>query len=108
MVRGDHSGHVVIRLLRGQVAIRETPPKSSVIWTPDDNQRQVKIHHGVVLGVGAPRLRGDVEVPYGFAVGDVVLYTFQHHREGWTHPWPEDGGPATWVPAYSVQAVIEP
>ena len=98
----------MIRLLRGQVAIRETPQKSSVIWTPEEQQRQVKTHRGLVLGLGPPRLRGGVEVPYDFEVGDTVLYHFTHHREGWTHPWPEDGLPATWVPAYSVDAVLEP
>ncbi len=100
-----------IRHLRGQVIVRELGESlrpSSVIWTPDPNRNDVHIHKGVVLAFGPPALIWDhVEVPHGFVVGDVVIYTFRHHQEAFTRTW-EDGLPATWVPQDSVQCVVEP
>jgi co-chaperonin GroES (HSP10) len=97
-----------IRLMRGQVVVRETTPKpSDTIWTPDPTARQVKTHRGIVLGVGPPALEFNaVEVPHGFNVGDEVIYHFQHHQDAHTRPW-TDGRDATWLPQYCVDGVIE-
>lgn len=99
-----------VRLLRGQVVVRETtPPASQTLWMPEEKARQVKTHRGVVLGMGPPALFGKfgVEVPYDFQVGDEVSYHFVHHAEAHTRPWPLDGLDATWVPQHAVDAVWE-
>ncbi len=98
---------MTIRLMRGQVVIREHADRpSETIWTPERRQREITTHRGTVLAMGPPALIFDrYEVPYDFDVGDVVQYHFAHHREAWTHPW-TDGKPATWVPQASVDAVI--
>ena len=98
----------VIRLMRGQVVIREQANSlSRSIWTPVQGERQVSIHRGVVLGIGAPaELPNGVPIPHGFVVGDVVQYHFIHHKEAHTRPWPPDGLSATWVPQQCVDAVI--
>jgi co-chaperonin GroES (HSP10) len=98
-----------VRPLRGQVVVRELPrERSSTLWTPDPTARQIHTHRGKVLGLGPPRLKGDVEVPHGFDVGDVVQYHFTVHEEASTRPWPVDGEPATWIPVDNIDAVLEP
>lgn len=110
----------MIRLMRGQVVVREVE-KKSVIWTPEDKARSVKTHRGTVLGLGPPALNcpmdklgrctsltcKHVEVPYMFGVGDTVQFHYAHHQEAHTRTWPPDGRLATWVPQGSVDAVIE-
>jgi co-chaperonin GroES (HSP10) len=98
-----------IRLMRGQVAVREIYERgSNTLWTPTPTDgRNMKTHRGIVLGVGAPALMyGKVEVPLDFQVGDIIQYHFNHHKEAATIPW-SDGEPATWIPQESVDAVIE-
>ena len=96
-----------VRLLRGQVVVRETSAKQSVIWSPEGKRKDVRTHRGVVLGMGAPALNGTVEVEPGFKVGDVVQYHFMHHEEAHTREWPEDGTKACWIPQNCIDAVIE-
>lgn len=93
-----------IRLLRGQVVVRERyDVASKVLWTPDPNDRHTKTHTGEVLAMGPP-IRG---IDPGFVVGDVVQFHFEHNREAWTRPWPLDGEMAIWVPQSCVDAVWE-
>jgi hypothetical protein len=41
---------VKIRLMRGQVVVREeVPAPSAVLWTPEHGRRQMKTHRGIVL-----------------------------------------------------------
>jgi hypothetical protein len=97
----------MIRLLRGQVVIRETS-RPSIIWHPDPKQRQVHTHRGTVLGIGPPALHHGHEVIPEFRVGDDVSYHFsRHNQDAFTLPWPEDGKPATWVPQGDVDGVWE-
>lgn len=97
----------MIRLLRARVVIRENISHSSVLWTPDGNPRDRKTHRGVVLGMGPPGLnKWGHEVPWGFAVGDEVLYHFEQHEGAATKDW-IDGRPAHWLPQFSVDAVVE-
>jgi hypothetical protein len=103
-----------VRLLRGQVVIRELDPSSDVLWLPteDPKSRTVKTHRGVVLGMGEPSRLFDgayaPKVPWGFEVGDVVQYHFTHNLEAHTRPWPPDGRDATWISQSMVDGVIEP
>jgi hypothetical protein len=101
--------------MRGQVVVRETgKASSSIIWTPDGRQRDVKTHRGVVLAVGpAPveNRRGvpgyGVEQPTGLRPGDVVQYHWEHNEDAFTMPWPLDGLPASWLPQRCVDMVVE-
>lgn len=92
--------------MRGQVVIRECKDRHT-IWRPS-NPRDVKIHRGVVIALGAPmRTTKGAEVPHGFEVGDVVLYAFQHHERAWTNTW-SDGESAHWIPQWCVSGVVVP
>ncbi len=97
----------MIRPMRGQVVIREIPPQPSAqLWTPDPNPRQVTTHTGRVLALGPPaRTAGGAEVPYGFGVGDLVLYRFTFLEKLSTNTWEDQ--PAHWVPQVDVTAVWE-
>lgn len=96
---------MTIHPMRGQVVVRELF-ESSPIWRPDA-PRDRRIHRGTVLALGAPaRTSRGVEVPFGFGVGDVVLYSFVHNEAAFTCPW-TDGGKATWVPQFCVSAVVD-
>ncbi len=97
-----------IRLMRGQVVIRETKtPPSEVVWTPEEKARSVKIHRGRVLAMGPPaEMPSGAPVPHGFDVGDVVLYTWTHNEKAFTMPW-VDGENASWIPQVNVQAVLD-
>ena len=111
-----------VRLMRGQVVVRELPQEhSKVLWTPEDGPRKVRTHKGRVLEMGPPMLRcvvnktggctldgctHDVEVPHHFKKGDVVVYHFTHHQDAHTRNWVDDE-PASWVPQYNIDAVIE-
>src|SRR5271157_2379939 len=109
---------MTLRLMRGQVIVREIFPENKFgLWTPEPSHpRAIKTHRGIVLGMGLPAevsfYRSDLgkvvsyEVPFGFRVGDTVQYHFEHHQEAWTTPWPDDGKPATWLPQHCVDAVI--
>jgi hypothetical protein len=103
----------MVKVMRGQVVVREITEAHS-LWMPDEAPRQVKTHRGVVLALGEPARtpvtwdgKGGHEVPFGFAVGDVVQYHFEHHQEAWTMTWPADGKPATWLAQHNVDAVLE-
>jgi len=48
---------------------------------------------------------GGVEVPYGFDVGDTVLFHWVHLEKGWTVEW-VDGEAAAVVPQECVDAVV--
>lgn len=111
-----------VRLLRGQVVVREIAWESSkTIWTPDPTQRQQTTHRGRVLEMGPPMLRcvvdknggcvldgcpHNIEVPHYFKKGDVVVYHYTHHQDAHTRNW-VDNEPASWVPQYNIDAVIE-
>lgn len=100
-----------IRLMPGQVVIREEPPEpSAALWTPEPGSRDVRTHTGRVLALGPPaRVNGHgAEVPHGFEVGDLVQYHFTSNREGATRIWPLDGQPATWIPQQNVDCVYDP
>jgi hypothetical protein len=114
--KDSHGSTPSIRLMRGQVVVRELFERYAV-WMPDDGPRKMKTHRGVVLAMGEPARNprvfdgekwvGGVEVEYGFEVGAIVQYHFTHHQEAWTMPWPLDGKPATWLPQINIDAVIE-
>lgn len=102
-----------IRLMRGQVVVRELDaPPSAVLWTPERGPRQVTTHRGVVIGLGPPaRLTehpSSPEVPHGFGVGDVVQYHFgaMGTQVARTRAW-VDGEPATWLTQVEIDAVWE-
>ena len=95
-----------VRVMRGQCVVREIEPIGSAsLWTPGPGQREQKTHRGVVLAIGKPAIHGKCEVPWGFDVGDVVQFHFEHNQEAATRTWPEDGKPATWLPQVCVVAV---
>ena len=112
----------MIRLMRGQVVIREIDTKQSDwLWTPTSKPQDVHTHRGIVVAHGPPSLNCvtdsmgrctsltclHAEVQLGFSVGDVVQYHFSgHHQSAHTRCW-EDGKDATWVPQRDVDAVIE-
>jgi hypothetical protein len=99
-----------IRLLPGQVVVREERPEPSVaLWTPAPGARDVRTHTGRVLALGPPaRLNGSgPEVPHGFAVGDLVQFHFTHLEKAATNPWPPDGKLAIWVPQQNIDGVWE-
>ncbi len=96
-----------IRLMRGQVVIREIGfQKSSIFWTPEEQQRQQKTHQGKVLAMGPPMMYKDHEISHGFSVGDTVVYHFTTHKDAATRAW-IDGKDATWIPQWNVDAVID-
>jgi co-chaperonin GroES (HSP10) len=107
-----------VRLLRGQVVVREDTSvheRRGTIIVPNvsniDNRNAVgrtrKWHIGEVLGLGPPALAHGHEVAHGFKVGDRVLFNWTHNEKGFTHEWPEDGKPACWIPQVNVSAVLE-
>lgn len=108
-----------IRLLRGQCVIREDlradyRKYSSIfvpdVWTTDDKDAVARArtwHQGVVLALGAPVLTaGGAEVPPGYAVGDTVVFHWEHHEKAYTRPW-VDGENACWIPQGCVDGVVE-
>jgi hypothetical protein len=102
-------GRMGVRLLRGQVVVREEALRPSVIWSPDPKQRGQTTHRGRVIGMGPPAVLRGIEQPQDFAVGDLVQYHFSgHNQDAFTRTWPDDGLPATWVPQQDVDAVLEP
>lgn len=96
-----------IRLLRGQVVIREITAQSSLLWSPVLKGRDIQIHRGTVLAKGPPMLfNNKYEMDHGFEVGDEVLYIWVHNESTYTREW-EDGQPASWIPQQAIQGVIE-
>jgi hypothetical protein len=101
-----------LRLMRGQVVVRELDAATDALWTPEPSARQVKTHRGVVLGMGPPaRLTehpDSPEVPHGFGVGAVVQYHFgaMGTQAARTRAW-LDGEPATWLTQAEIDAVWE-
>lgn len=101
-----------IRPMRGQVIVREIKDEYATIrgvWRPPSNPRDIKIHRGRVLAMGAPmRTTSGAEVPYEFAVGDVVLFSFvSNEAKVATNVW-EDGEKAVWLPQWVISAVVLP
>lgn len=94
-----------VRVLRGQVVVRELRPEPSPLWTPDPRARETKTHHGIVIACGPGCLINGIEQAMGFGTGDVIQYHFRHHQEAATRPWPLDGLEATWIPQGSVDGV---
>jgi co-chaperonin GroES (HSP10) len=91
--------------MRGQAVIRETSARPSVIWTPEDKEQ--RHHRGTILALGKPALtEGHAEVPWECAVGDEVIFTWQHNEKEFTKTW-TDGKPACWIPQKLVHAVVE-
>lgn len=110
---------MTIRLLRGQVVVREDLKADTDRYThivvPDVSTRDDKHaiarargwHRGKVLAVGPlAQTKKGIEVDRGFGVGDTVLFHWEHHEAGFTRMW-EDGELAAWVPQFCVDAVIE-
>ena len=102
-----------IRLMRGQVVVREVEAApSGALWTPTPGARQVRTHTGRVLALGPPaRLTehpDSPEVPHGFVVGDLVQYHFgaMGTQEARTRLW-TDGEPATWMTQAEIDGVWE-
>ena len=102
-----------VRLLRGQVVVRELRPRQiGYVVVPDcfyDAEAQkATAHRGEVLAMGAPALTlTGAEVEPGFSVGDIVYFHWIHNEKAWTREW-TDGKPACWVPQEAVDAVEEP
>lgn len=92
--------------MRGQVVLREIHEEHRV-WRPT-NPRDVKIHRGRVIALGAPmRTTSGAEVPYEFKVGDVVLFSFvSNEKKVATNTW-SDGEPALWIPQWAISAVVD-
>lgn len=99
---------MTIRLMRGQCVVRETQWHLGLIVEPPRRERDVKIHRGIVVGLGAPSKLGEFqdapEVPWGFNVGDEIVYVFVHHKDAHTRPW-EDGKDAVWIPQACILGV---
>lgn len=106
-----------MRLLRGRVLIREdlkadTSHFSRIIAPDVSTKHDEKAvarartwHRGVVLQIGPPAMtRKGVEVPHGFAVGDVVIFHWAHAESMWTIDLGE--GLVVAVPQECVDAVI--
>ncbi len=109
-----------IRLLRGQVVVRENLTADTDHYRhiivpnvsdaerhdPDARQRARKWHRGTVLAMGSPMLsKGGVEVQPEFKVGDEVIFHWAHREKSWTREW-VDGELACWVPQALVDAVL--
>lgn len=107
-----------VRLLRGQVVIREdlsadtahykhiVVPGVDTTNDPNAVAKARKWHRGRVLAMGAPAMTSKgVEVPRGFEVGDMVIFHFVHREKSWTREW-TDGQLAVWVPQDAVDAVL--
>jgi hypothetical protein len=100
-----------LRLLRGQVVIREElEGYSATIWTPPGQRKKEEGRVGRVLAMGPPAYFDYsgrcVEVPYGFGVGDRVVFVWLSNPHHYTMPW-VDGEPAAWIPQGGVLAVID-
>ncbi len=101
----------MIRLLRGQVVVRQLTEHTGRVIIPDYSRREYHrdavSHRGVVLAMGAPaQMPNGVEVAPGFQVGDVVQFHWSHNEENFTHEW-EDGRMACWIAQDCVDAVLE-
>ena len=102
-----------VRVMRGQVVVRELVDVNP-FWLPEPSGWDKRTHRGIVLALGEPARTpvrwdgtGGAEIPFGFRVGDIVQYHFEHHQDAWTQPWPDDGKPATWLAQSNVDAVWE-
>lgn len=109
-----------IRLLRGQVVVRENYAVHSQDYPHlvlpesrngyDDRHAVARgrtWHIGEVIAMGAPALtKKGAEVPHGFAVGDTVIFHWEHNEEQFTRPW-TDGKLACWMTQRCVDAVVE-
>jgi co-chaperonin GroES (HSP10) len=104
-----------IRLLRGQVVIREDKSvhrRYGSIIVPERQGRDPENWHvGTVLGHGPPAFLNDKPdsptVPFDFVVGDRVFFSWDHNEREHTKEW-EDGKAACWIPQKLVHAVLEP
>lgn len=96
-----------VRLLRGQIVVREVHGGSRLLWTPRAGRRQIHTHLGLVLGIGPGAELGGVAQPVAFAVGDIVGWHWEHNEDAFTLEWPEDGRLAIWIPHRCVDYVCE-
>jgi co-chaperonin GroES (HSP10) len=102
----------MIRLLRGQVVVRElTERRYGPIIIPDSAQdsahKESTSHRGTVLAMGAPAtMPNGVEVDPGYTVGDTVQFHWEHNEVNYTGPW-EDGKFACWLSQHCIDAVID-
>ena len=112
---------MVLRPLRGRVAVREIGvSRSDVLVLPDmvddwerkrDKSRGIRAqssHRGRVLAMGEPATKYGHEVPWGFGVGDEVVFVFgaKGTEESRTSKW-LDGEPCVWIAQEEIQAVYE-
>ena len=95
-----------VRLLRGQVVVREELEASAFLWTPSGDPRETVTHRGRVLAKGPPALLMGHEVPHGFEVGDLVIFSWSHHEKSFSREW-VDGEKAAWIKQSDVHAVVE-
>lgn len=108
-----------IRLLRGQVVVREDldadfeqykhviRPGIAYSDLPDELARKRTWHRGVVLAKGTPaKNKWGNEIAQGFEVGDIVLFHWEHHEKSFTRPW-TDGKNACWLTQWCIDAVVE-
>lgn len=100
-----------IRLLRGQVVIREQHDNISPLILTVGKRRGQEGRTGTVLAMGPPSYFDYsgrcVEVPYLFDVGDRVVFAWVSNPDHYTLPWPIDGLEAAWVPQGAVLGVLE-
>jgi co-chaperonin GroES (HSP10) len=109
----------MMRLLRGRVLVREDLKADTdhflriivpdVFTTHDKDAVAVARtwHRGTVIQIGPPALtKKGVEVPHGFAVGDVVLFHWAHAERMWSLDLGE--GVVVALPQDCVDVVLEP
>lgn len=117
IARDSHSGHRVLRPLRGRAVIAVDPYEAgrdkkleSGVWIPATarHPRSERIHQGKIVALGDPAEtpKGHM-VPWGCAVGDVVLFVYvlamETHRSMEFSPW----GPVVVVAQSEIQAVLQ-
>jgi co-chaperonin GroES (HSP10) len=112
--RGPAVAASSVRLLRGQVVVREESGHYSSVhglWTPPGERKKEEARIGTVLALGPPAFLDYsgrcVEVPYLFDVGDRIVFAWVSNPFHFTLPWPPDGKPASWVPQGAVLGVLE-
>lgn len=97
-----------VRIMRGQVVVREDKSMSSIIEIVGDNPRERKSHRGIVMAMGNPAItKHGHEVAWGFDVGQMVQWHFEKHEGARTRIWPEDGKEAIWLMQQEIDGVIE-
>lgn len=112
----------MIRPLRGRAAVRLIPDRPTGLiqypgthddWERKDQQMQgiraQSSHRAHVLGLGEPaRNKWGDPVPWECAVGDEVLFVYDHHEKFSEDQKWEDGESCLYVSQEEVLAVLEP